>query len=41
MIISDLNIIFSLITAFLITYVAIPKLIFFAEKLRLLDDGWR
>ena len=39
MIISDLNIIFALITAFLITYLAIPKVIFFAEKLRLLDDG--
>jgi len=39
MIISDLNIIFALITAFLITYLAIPKVIFFAEKLRLLDEG--
>jgi len=39
MIISDLNIIFSLITAFLITYLAIPKVIFFAEKLRLLDEA--
>ena len=37
MIIPELNIIFSLITSFLITYVAIPKVIFFAEKLRLLD----
>jgi len=37
MIISDLNIFFSLITAFGLTYVAIPKVIFFAEKLRLLD----
>ena len=35
----DLNIIFSLITAFVITYVAIPKVIFFAEKLRLLDEA--
>tara|TARA_B110001469_G_scaffold121344_1_gene130728 strand:+ start:384 stop:1430 length:1047 start_codon:yes stop_codon:yes gene_type:complete len=39
MIFSELNIIFSLITAFLITYVAIPKVIFFAEKLRLLDEA--
>ena len=39
MVISELNIIFSLITAFLITYVAIPKVIFFAEKLRLLDEA--
>ena len=39
MIISDLNIIFALITAFLITYLAIPKVIFFAEKLRLLDEA--
>jgi len=39
MIIVDVNIIFSLITAFLITYVAIPKVIFFAEKLRLLDQA--
>ena len=39
MIIPELNIIFSLITAFLITYVAIPKIIFFAEKLRLLDEA--
>jgi len=39
MIIPELNIIFSLITAFLITYVAIPKVIFFAEKLRLLDEA--
>ena len=39
MIISDLNIIFSLITAFSITYVAIPKVIFFAEKLRLFDEA--
>ena len=35
----ELNIVFSLITAFLITYVAIPKVIFFAEKLRLLDEA--
>ena len=39
MIIPDLNIIYSLITAFLVTFLAIPKLIYFAEKLRLLDDG--
>jgi len=39
MIIPELNIIFSLSTAFLITYLAIPKLIYFAEKLRLLDNG--
>ena len=39
MIIPDLNIISSLITAFLITFLAIPKLIYFAQKLRLLDDG--
>ena len=39
MIISHLNIFFSLITAFGLTYVAIPKVIFFAEKLRLLDEA--
>ena len=39
MISPELNIVFSLITAFLITYVAIPKVIFFAEKLRLLDEA--
>ena len=39
MIIPYLNIIFSLITAFLITYFAIPKLIYFAKKLKLLDNG--
>ena len=39
MIIPELNIIFSFITAFVITYVAIPKVIFFAEKLRLLDEA--
>ena len=39
MIISDLNIIFSLITAFLVTSLAIPKLIYFAQKLKLLDNG--
>jgi len=37
--ISQINIIFSLITAFLITYAAIPKVIFFAEKLRLTDEA--
>ena len=39
MIIPELNIIFSLVTAFLITYLVIPKVIFFAEKLRLLDEA--
>ena len=39
MIILELDIIFSFITAFMITYVAIPKVIFFAEKLRLLDEA--
>ena len=39
MIIPDLNIISSLITAFLGTFFAIPKLIYFAQKLRLLDNG--
>ena len=39
MISPKLDIIFSLITTFLITYVAIPKVIFFAEKLRLLDEA--
>jgi len=39
MIIPEFDIIFSLITSFLITYVAIPKVIFFAEKLRLLDEA--
>ena len=39
MIIPDLNIIYSLISALLISYLAIPKLIYFAEKLRLLDNG--
>ena len=37
--VSQINIIFSLITAFLITYAAIPKVIFFAEKLRLTDEA--
>ncbi|MBT3612132.1 MAG: undecaprenyl/decaprenyl-phosphate alpha-N-acetylglucosaminyl 1-phosphate transferase [Flavobacteriales bacterium] len=31
--------IFSLLTSFLIAFLAVPKLIYFAEKLRLLDDG--
>ena len=35
----DLNIIFSFFTAFFITYVAIPKVIFFSEKLRLFDSA--
>ena len=39
MIILELDIIFSFITAFMITYVAIPKVIFFSEKLRLLDEA--
>ena len=39
MIITELNIIFSLITAFLITYLVIPKIIFFTKKLRLLDEA--
>ena len=39
MISPELDIIFSLITAFLITFVAVPKVIFFAEKLRLLDEA--
>ena len=34
-----LNIFFSLLTAFLISYLAIPKLIYFAEKLSLLDTA--
>ena len=34
---SEINIIFSFITAFLITFVVIPKVIFFAERLRLID----
>ena len=33
------NIFFSFLTALLISYLAIPKLIYFAEKLRLLDDA--
>jgi len=37
--ISDLNIIFSFITALVITYVAIPKVMFFSEKLRLFDEA--
>ena len=36
---SDLNIIFSFFTAFFITYVAIPKVIFFSKKLRLFDSA--
>ena len=39
MISPELDIIFSLITTFLITYLAIPKVIFFAERLRLLDEA--
>ena len=37
--IPDLNIIFSFFTAFIITYVAIPKVIFFSEKFRLFDSA--
>jgi UDP-N-acetylmuramyl pentapeptide phosphotransferase/UDP-N-acetylglucosamine-1-phosphate transferase len=39
MIIPELDIIFSLITAFLITYLVIPKIIFFTKKLRLFDSA--
>ena len=39
MITPDLNIFFSFLTALLISYLAMPKLIYFAEKLRLLDDA--
>lgn len=35
MFIPEINIIYSFLTAFLITFVAIPKVIFFAERLRL------
>ena len=35
----DLNIFFSFVTALIITYVAIPKVIFFSEKLRLFDSA--
>ena len=37
MFLSEINIFFSFLTAFLITFVAIPKVIFFAERLRLID----
>ena len=37
MFIPEINIIFSFLTAFLITFVVIPKVIFFAERLRLID----
>ena len=33
----DYNILFALITSFLVTYVAIPKIIFFAQQFRLID----
>ena len=33
------NFFFSFLSAFLITYLAIPKLIYFARKLELLDNG--
>ena len=39
MISPDLNIFFSLLSSFLITYLAIPKLIYFAKKLSLLDTA--
>ena len=39
MITPDLNIFFSLLSSFLITYLAIPKLIYFAKKLSLLDTA--
>ena len=39
MFISELNIFFSFVTAFLITFVVIPKVIFFAERLRLIDSA--
>ena len=39
MIIPYLNIFYSFISALLICYIAIPKLIYFAQKLRLLDNG--
>ena len=35
--ISDYNILFAFLTSFLITYVAIPKVIFFAQQFRLTD----
>jgi len=35
----DLNIIFSFVTALIITYVGIPKVIFFSEKFRLFDSA--
>ena len=39
MITTDLNIIFSLITAFFIAFLAIPRLIDFAQKLKVFDNG--
>ena len=39
MITTDLDIIFSLITAFFISFLAIPKLIEFAKKLKVFDNG--
>ena len=39
MINTDLNIIFSLITAFFISFLAIPRLIEFAHKLKVFDNG--
>jgi len=39
MITTDLDIIFSLITAFFISFLAIPRLIEFAQKLKVFDNG--
>ena len=39
MIITYLNILYSFLTAMLISYLAIPKLIYFAQKLKLLDQA--
>ena len=39
MITTDLDIIFSLITAFFISFLAIPRLIEFAQKLKIFDNG--
>ena len=39
MIIPYLNILYSFLTAMLISYLAIPKLIYFAQKLKLLDQA--
>ena len=34
---SEYNILFAFLTSFIITYVAVPKVIFFADKFRLSD----